>query len=61
MFEELRQHFSQEQLVELTLRTAPCGFFNRFNDALPIGIEDGVLAQVLSGGTETEARAASAG
>ena len=44
MFEDLRKHFSEEQIVELTLRTALCGFFNRFNDALMIGMEDGVVA-----------------
>jgi uncharacterized peroxidase-related enzyme len=36
MFERLRQHFSESQIVELTLRIALCGFFNRFNDALQI-------------------------
>ena len=36
MFERLRQHFSEAQIVELTLRIALCGFFNRFNDALQI-------------------------
>jgi uncharacterized peroxidase-related enzyme len=51
MFDELRKHFSEAQIVELTLRTALCGFFNRFNDALQIGMEDSVLQQVLSGGT----------
>ena len=40
MFVQLREHFSEAQIVELTLRTALCGFFNRFNDALQIGIED---------------------
>ena len=49
-FDELKQHFSEEQLVELTLRTALCGFFNRFNDALQIGIEDGVIEEMLSQG-----------
>ena len=43
MFDQLRQHFSEEQIVELTLRTALCGFFNRFNDALQIDLEDGVI------------------
>lgn len=43
IFDQLKKHFSEEQLVELTLRIALCGFFNRFNDALQIGIEDGVL------------------
>ena len=43
IFEELKTHFSEAQIVELTLRIALCGFFNRFNDALQIDIED--LAQ----------------
>ncbi len=36
LFERLRSHFSEPQIVELTLRIALCGFFNRFNDALQI-------------------------
>jgi len=36
MFARLRRHFSEAQIVELTLRIALCGFFNRFNDALAI-------------------------
>jgi uncharacterized peroxidase-related enzyme len=51
IFDSLREHFSEEQIVELTLRTALCGFFNRFNDALQIDIEDGVLEHMLSKGT----------
>lgn len=38
LFKRLRAHFSEAQIVELTLRTTLCGFFNRFNDAL--GIEE---------------------
>ena len=41
-FDALKQHFTEEQIVELTLRTALCGFFNRFNDVLQIDIEDEV-------------------
>ena len=41
MFERLRQHFTEAQIVELTLRIALCGFFNRFNDALMIDNELG--------------------
>jgi len=48
MFERLRAHFSEAQIVELTLRTALCGFFNRFNDALQIEMEDGVLEQMTA-------------
>ncbi len=36
VFERLRGHFTEAQIVELTLRIALCGFFNRFNDALQI-------------------------
>jgi uncharacterized peroxidase-related enzyme len=48
MFERLREHFSEEQIVELTLRTALCGFFNRFNEAMGIEMEDGVLAEMMA-------------
>ncbi len=54
IFERLKQHFSEEQIVELTLRTALCGFFNRFNDALQIGMEDGVIADMLAHGGREE-------
>ncbi len=50
IFDELKTHFSEEQIVELTLRTALCGFFNRFNDALQIGMEDGILKDMLNNG-----------
>lgn len=50
IFEDLRKHFTEEQIVELTLRTALCGFFNRFNDALQIGMEEGVVADMLAHG-----------
>jgi uncharacterized peroxidase-related enzyme len=50
IFEQLRAHFSEEQIVELTLRIALCGFFNRFNDALQIDAEDGVMEQMLAAG-----------
>jgi uncharacterized peroxidase-related enzyme len=44
MFERLSRHFSEAQIVELTLRIALCGFFNRFNDALMIETEAGAMA-----------------
>jgi uncharacterized peroxidase-related enzyme len=44
LFERLRQHFSEAQIVELTLRITLCGFFNRFNDALQIEAEPEVAA-----------------
>ncbi len=50
IFDELREHFSEEQIVELTLRTALCGFFNRFNDAMQIDMEEGVVEEMLAAG-----------
>ena len=40
MHKALRAHFSEAQIVELTLRITLCGFFNRFNDALRIEEEE---------------------
>jgi len=54
IFEDLKTHFTEEQIVELTLRTALCGFFNRFNDALQIDMEDGVIADMLSHGVSED-------
>lgn len=54
MFDRLREHFTEEQIVELTLRTALCGFFNRFNDAMQIEMEDGVVADMLAHGADPE-------
>lgn len=39
LFASLKRHFSEAQIVELTMRIALCGFFNRFNDALQIDDE----------------------
>jgi uncharacterized peroxidase-related enzyme len=50
LFAGLRQHFTEPQIVELTVRAALCGFFNRVNDALQIGLEDGVLEEMLAKG-----------
>src|ERR1700726_145537 len=36
LFGRLRRHFSEGQIVGLTLRITLCGFFNKFNDALKI-------------------------
>ena len=54
VFTELRIHFTEEQIVELTVRTALCGFFNRVNDALGIGLEDGVIEEMLAKGGREE-------
>lgn len=42
MFDRLRQHFNDAQIVELTWRIALCGAFNRFNDVLQTEIDQGV-------------------
>lgn len=44
MFDRLRMRFSEAEVVELTLRIALCGFFNRFNDALQV--DDELLTEV---------------
>ncbi len=49
VFERLRRHFDEAQIVELTLRIALCGFFNRFNDALQIDEETEALAKMAHG------------
>lgn len=54
MFNALRDHFDEAQIVELTVRTAMCGFYNRFNEALRLDIEDGVMADVLAKGGRLE-------
>lgn len=40
IFDRLRSHFSNAEIVELTWRIALCGAFNRFNDVLQLEIED---------------------
>jgi len=39
LFDRLRQHFSAAQIVELTLRVALCGAYNRLAEALAIDSE----------------------
>lgn len=43
MFDRLRAHFDDAQIVELTWRIALCGAFNRFNDVLQTEIDDDVV------------------
>jgi len=40
----LREHFSESQIVELTLRAALCAFFARFNEALDVQLEPEYVA-----------------
>jgi alkylhydroperoxidase family enzyme len=48
VFARLRRPFSEAQIVELTLRIALCGFFNRFNDALQIEEEAAAASAVAA-------------
>lgn len=50
MFERLKQHFSEAEIVELTLRIALTGLFNRVNQALEIEIEDDLMADFIGKG-----------
>lgn len=50
IFDRLHEHFTDAQIVELTLRTALCGFFNRFNDSLQIAMEDDATERLLAAG-----------
>ena len=43
LFQRLAAHFTEAQIVELTLRLTLCGFFNKFNDALQIDEEPEAL------------------
>ncbi len=54
MFDRLREHFEDDQIVELTWRIALCGAFNRFNDVLQTEVEDGVAVLEQSLGTAAE-------
>lgn len=38
VLDDLRCHFSEAQIVELTWRIALCGAFNRFNDVLQVSV-----------------------
>jgi len=53
MFENLSKHFSEQQIVELTLRISLCGFFNRFNDVLQIEMESSAMNELLASGAKT--------
>ena len=48
LFNRVRKHFTEAQVVELTLRATLCGFFNKFNDALQIEEEIEATAKVAA-------------
>lgn len=49
LFAFLAERFSDEQLVELTVRIGLASFFNRLNDALRIDLEPGVQERLVIG------------
>ncbi len=52
MFERLRDQFSNVQIVELTMRIALAGLFNKVNQALGIEFEEGLKADLIAKGLE---------
>lgn len=49
--DELRRHFSERQIVELTVRVGLCTLFNKFNQALEIAMEDTITEAANPCGT----------
>ena len=52
VFEALRRHFSEREIVELTLRISMCNLFNQLNQALQVEVEPGVMEAALTRGIE---------
>lgn len=48
--DRLKIHFTDAQIVELTMRTAFAGMFNKINQALGIEIEEGLMGAFLAKG-----------
>ncbi len=48
IFDQLKGQFNEAQIVELTMRISFAGFFNRFNNALQIDLDDAHLATFLA-------------
>ncbi len=48
MFERLRDQFSNVQIVELTMRIALAGLFNKVNQALGIELEEEFSADLIT-------------
>ncbi len=48
IFEALYAHFDNAQIVELTMRIGLAGFFNRFNNALQVELDEGHLTKFVS-------------
>lgn len=55
IFEQLGARFDEAQIVELTLRIGLAGFFNRFNNALQVALDDAHLETLLAQGGRADA------
>ena len=53
-FSELKTHFSDAQIVELSFVSGFFNFWNRFTDILEIDIEQGALMNALSKSTKID-------
>ena len=53
LFDALRDHFDEAQIVELTLRIALCTFFNKFNDVMQLEMEDQAAVFAAAGDTKS--------
>ncbi len=50
IYEDMKRHFSDRELVAITMRANLASLFNKINMALQIEMEDGVLENLLSQG-----------
>ena len=54
MFERLQSHFTDSEIVELTMRIALTGLFNKVNQALGVKMEEGLMAEFMDKGLSGE-------
>ncbi|MDA8637159.1 carboxymuconolactone decarboxylase family protein [Rhodospirillales bacterium] len=52
LYERMRLHFNDAQIVELTMRASFAGMFNKINQALGIEIEEGLKGSFLAKGLD---------
>ncbi|MEL0021086.1 MAG: hypothetical protein VW709_14525, partial [Rickettsiales bacterium] len=50
IYEDMKRHFSDRELVAITMRANLASLFNKINMALQIEMEDGVMENLLSQG-----------
>lgn len=61
IFAALREHFSERDIVELTVRVGLCSLFNTFNHALQIDMEPTAKSAIARAGVDVASGLASAG